>query len=325
MAKSYKRVALKYAKEVTEGKIIAGKEIILACDRFLKDLERSDLKLDSRDPDFVVGIIEKLMVHRQGEDIKGRPLMNSPVILQPWQIFIVYNLCGWRWKKKNERRFKEALIFIPRKNGKTMFIACLAFALALLERKSGAKIYIAAASLKQATECFDDIKYTMDYRGLSEDFRVLDNNAEHSISYVFRNPDGDPEGSIDIEALAANPKKHDSLNSNIQIVDELHAVTMAQYNRFKVLHTSRNSIYLIYKNMPLPQILLNFPFLLAGWLIKAVFFARRGYLREYMRGSAAGLSYCRREKKVKFERRNLIHYGTIQAELWLNLFRRFVS
>lgn len=218
---------------MTEGKIIAGKEIILACDRFLKDLERSDLKLDSRDPDFVVGIIEKLMVHRQGEDIKGRPLMNSPVILQPWQIFIVYNLCGWRWKKKNERRFKEALIFIPRKNGKTMFIACLAFALALLERRSGSKIYIAAASLKQATECFDDIKYTMDFRGLSEDFRVLDNNAEHSISYVFRNSDGDPEGSIDIEALAANPKKHDSLNSNIQIVDELHAVTMAQYNRFK--------------------------------------------------------------------------------------------
>ena len=233
MAKSYKRVALKYARDVTDGAIEAGEEIVLACKRFLDDLERTDLKLDSRDPDFVIGIIEKLMVHRQGEDIKGRPLMNRPVILQPWQIFIVYNLCGWKWKKKNERRFKEALIFIPRKNGKTMFIACLAFALALLERRSGAKIYIAAASLKQATECFDDIKYTMDYRGLSEEFRVLDNNAEHSISHVFRNADGDPEGSIDIEALAANPKKHDSLNSNIQIVDELHAVTMAQYNRFK--------------------------------------------------------------------------------------------
>ena len=110
-----------------------------------------------------------------------------------------------------------------------------------------------------------------------------------------------------------------------QVLHAGSASSGSRYNRFKVLHTSRNSIYLIYKNMPLPQILLNFPFLLAGWLIKAVFFARRGYLREYMRGSAAGLSYCRREKKVKFERRNLIHYGTIQAELWLNLFRRFVS
>ena len=104
-----------------------------------------------------------------------------------------------------------------------------------------------------------------------------------------------------------------------QVLHAGSASSGSRYNRFKVLHTSRNSIYLIYK------ILLNFPFLLAGWLIKAVFFARRGYLREYMRGSAAGLSYCRREKKVKFERRNLIHYGTIQAELWLNLFRRFVS
>ena len=77
--------------------------------------------------------------------------------------------------------------------------------------------------------------------------------------------------------------------------------------------------------MPLPQIILNLPFLAAGWLIKALFFARKGYLKDYMRGSAAGLSYCRPEKKVKFERRNLKNYGTIQAELWLNLFRRVVS
>ena len=233
MAKSYRRAAVQYAKDVTEGRTEACIEIKQACGRFLEDLERKDLKLDKKDPDFVIGIIEKLMVHRQGEDIAGRPLMNTPVILQPWQIFIVYNLCGFKWKRKNERRFKEALIFIPRKNGKTMFIACLAFALALLERRSGAKIYIAAASLKQATECFDDIKYTLDYRGMTDTFRVRDNNAEHSISHTFRNAEGDPEGSIDIEALAANPKKHDSLNSNIQIVDELHAVTMAQYNRFK--------------------------------------------------------------------------------------------
>jgi len=233
VAKSYRRIAVQYATDVTEGKITAGKEIVEACERFQKDMDRKDLKLDRKDPDFVIGIIEKLMVHRQGEDLNGRPLMNTPVILQPWQIFIVYNICGWKWKRRNERRFKEAIIFIPRKNGKTMFIACLAFALALLERRSGAKIYIAAASLKQATECFDDIKFSLDFKGITDTFRVLDNNASHSISHVFRNEDGEPEGSIDIEALAANPKKHDSLNSNIQIVDELHAVTMAQYNRFK--------------------------------------------------------------------------------------------
>ena len=71
------------------------------------------------------------------------------------QVFIVYNLLGFWYKGTNDRRFKEAFIFIPRKNGKTTFIAALAWGLAILERGSGAVIYIVAASLKQAVQSFD--------------------------------------------------------------------------------------------------------------------------------------------------------------------------
>lgn len=110
----------------------------------------------------------------------------------------------------------------------TLFVAALAFALALLERKSGSKIYIVAASLKQASVSFENILYTLDEKGMLNDFRVRDNNAEHSI-----NANLGAEGSIYIEALASNPKKHDSLNSNIQIVDELHAINGAEYERIK--------------------------------------------------------------------------------------------
>ena len=157
MAKSYKTRAIEYAKSVCAGKKIAGKEIILACARFLKDLERDDLKLHTKEPDFVIGIIERLMVHQQGEALDGEPLKNKPLLLQDWQIFIIYNLVGFYYKGTKERRFKEGFIFIPRKNGKTLFVAALAFGLALLERRSGAKIYIVAASLKQACESFNDI------------------------------------------------------------------------------------------------------------------------------------------------------------------------
>jgi len=232
-AKSYKQIAVDHAKALTSGKIKANKERILAGKRFLEDLKRKDLVLRTKDADLLIGIIEKLMVHRQGEATDGTPLMNKPLVLQPWQIFVAYNLTGFYYKGTNERRYKEAFIFLPRKNGKTMYVAALAFGLSIVERKSGAKIYIAAASLKQAQESFEDILYTLRYRGMDEDFRIRDNNAEHSVNYVFRDDSGEPVGSIDIEALAANPKRHDSLNSNIQIVDELHAVTMAQYTRFK--------------------------------------------------------------------------------------------
>lgn len=234
MAKSYKSRAIEYAKSVCAGKKIAGKEIILACARFLKDLERDDLKLHTKEPDFVIGIIERLMVHQQGEALSGEPLKNKPLLLQDWQIFIIYNLVGFYYKGTKERRFKEGFIFIPRKNGKTLFVAALAFGLALLERRSGAKIYIVAASLKQACESFHDIVYTLRYRGMIEEFRVRDNNAEHSIHYEFVDEDGRPVGSIDIEALASNPDVQDSFNCNIAIADEVHAFKKAaQYNRFK--------------------------------------------------------------------------------------------
>lgn len=234
MAISYKDIAVEYARKVIKGKRKAGKEVILACARFLKDIKRKDLELRTKEPDLVIGIIEKLMVHKQGEDIDGNSLMNKPLKLQDWQIFIVYNLVGFYFKGTNERRFKEAFIFIPRKNGKTLFVAALAWGLAIMERRSGSKIYITAASLKQAQQSFENIIYMLKRRKLIDKFKVRDNNAEHSIQYEFMDADGNPDGSIYIEALAANPDVQDSFNCNIAIADEIHAFKKAaQYNRFK--------------------------------------------------------------------------------------------
>lgn len=233
MAGKYLSIAVDYAKTVTSGEKVAGKEIVLACQRFLDDMTREDLELHTREPDFLCGIIEKVFVHKQGESLDGTPLTNTPLILQPWQVFVIYNLTGFYLKGTNERRYKEAFIFLPRKSGKTMFVAALAFGLSLLERLSGAKIYIVAASQKQACQSFEDIVYTLQYRGF-EDFAIRNNSFAHSIHYQFEDEDGRPCGSIDIEALASNPDVHDSFNCNIAIADEIQAFKKAaQYNRFK--------------------------------------------------------------------------------------------
>ncbi len=235
MAKSYKQTAVDYADAVVHGKKKrVGKEVMLACIRFLSDLKRDDLELHTKEPDLVIGIIERTMVHKQGEDLDGHPLMNKPFTLQNWQIFIVYNLVGFYYKGTSERRYKEAFIFIPRKNGKTSFIAALAWGLAILERRSGATIYIVAASQKQACQSFDFILHSLRAKGMIEDFRVLNNNAEHSISYQFTDDSGAVVGTIHIEALASNPDAQDSFNCSIAIADEIHAFKKAsQYNRFK--------------------------------------------------------------------------------------------
>lgn len=235
MKRSYKQRCLDYVEAVLHGqKKRVGKEVILACIRFKSDLEREDLELHTYEPDLVIGIIEKTLVHKQGEALDGTPLTGKPLLLQDWQIFIVYNLVGFYYKGTSERRYKEAFIFIPRKNGKTTFIAALAWGLAILERKSGATIYIVAASQKQACQSFEFLLNSLRASGMIEDFRVRDNNAEHSLSYQFIDADGKPCGSIYIEALASNPDAQDSFNCSIAIADELHAFKKpAQYNRFK--------------------------------------------------------------------------------------------
>ena len=103
--KSYFDIAEKYAEDVISGKIIAGAEIVAACKRWQDDLNRDDLEIRRRDPDIVINLIQATLVHAKGEDQEGRPLLGTPFLLLPWQIFIVYNLLGFWYKGTNERRF----------------------------------------------------------------------------------------------------------------------------------------------------------------------------------------------------------------------------
>lgn len=232
-AQSYYERALTYAQNVTSGKVRAGNNK-RECQRFLDDLKRDDLELREKDANFLCGFIEQFFVHQKGEDLEGHSLKNKPLLLQDWQIFIVFNLLGWFKPGTNERRYKEAFIFVPRKSGKSLFVAALSLALGFLERRSGSTIYITAAALKQSAETFDKIIYTLRVKGVIDEFRVRDNNAEHSISKTFLDDKGIPVGSIHIEAMAANPDRQDSFGCNICIADEIHAYkSAAQYNRFK--------------------------------------------------------------------------------------------
>ena len=97
----------------------------------------------------------------------------------------------------------------------------------------------------------------------------------------------------------------------------------SRYNQFKTRYSSRNNIYLIYKNMPLLQIILNLPFLVTGFLVKFLFFAVKGMGKEYAAGIKNGFSISMKNKKVPFRMKHLPNYCKIQLELWINIIRRF--
>ncbi|BDH62120.1 terminase [Lysinibacillus sp. PLM2] len=210
------KVALDYAESIISYKKVACVENRLAAKRFIEDLKRDDLDFRQEQFDFVIGLIENTVAHQQGEDLKGNPLKGTPLLLQPWQKFVIVNLLGFFNKDSNVRRFHESLLMISRKNGKTAFASALGWALSILERKSGSKLYILANSLKQTMESFGFLKYNVE-RLKDKTIRIRDNNQEHSISKNFSD-----EGSIFIQALANDPKRLDSLNSNLLILDEVH-------------------------------------------------------------------------------------------------------
>lgn len=223
---------LEYAESIRDGRKIACEELRRAVERFFRDLDNPEYEMDPKAPEFCIGIIEKTLCHQQGEKLDGTPLRGTPFLLEPWQKFIIYNLVGFKLAGTDIVRFHEALVFVPRKQGKTAWAGSLAWALSLWYRKSGAKMYIASAALMQSLETFNFLSYNI--RRMGEDAKdggstkIIDNNNEHSLTAEL------PDGSFFIRALAANPDSQDSLNANICIVDEIHALKQPkQYNLFK--------------------------------------------------------------------------------------------
>lgn len=103
-------------------------------------------------------------------------------------------------------------------------------------------------------------------------------------------------------------------------------VSGSRHNDFKVKLSAKNSVYLVYKNMPPVQILLNFPFQLAGFLVKTLFFLKKGLVKSWLQGTAEGVrlacSEKGRAKRVRFVRSRFPAYCRIQWELWRNLWYR---
>ncbi len=200
-----------WAKDVAAGKIIANEMRILACERFLVDLENPLWEFNEKNAQFVVSFIENTFIH-----IKG-PARGKPFLLEPWQKFVCCNIAGFYIKGTDERRFKEAFIFLPRKNSKTFFASALAWALAFLDKKTFANVNIVATKMDRALEAFNNIRDNIIQLGEIDNFKILDNNAEHSISRKFN------YGELRIQALAADSKRADGINGNIFILDEIHA------------------------------------------------------------------------------------------------------
>jgi GT2 family glycosyltransferase len=106
------------------------------------------------------------------------------------------------------------------------------------------------------------------------------------------------------------------------------ATSGSRYNEFKAKYSARNNIYLIYKNMPLWQKIVNFPWLLIGFMVKTFFYTIKGMGLSYVKGIFEGLKLIKTPEaklhRVDFGKISLGRQFLIELELIINIFRRFV-
>jgi phage terminase large subunit-like protein len=157
-------VATAYAQDVAAGKIVSCKWHRLACQRHLKDLERSrngampyvwnpalqDLAGKTYRPAERICTFAQLMPHIKGDWAARGQLIK----LERWQVFILASIFGWVHRDTGKRRFRVADVIVPRKNAKSTLAAVIGLYMLAVDGEFGAEVYSGATSQDQAMEVF---------------------------------------------------------------------------------------------------------------------------------------------------------------------------
>lgn len=211
MKYAFTNKAKKYAREIVGGKVPACQLIKLACERFLNDLAREKDKdypyyFDKDAAEKICKFLE-LLPHTKGEWAFKKQL----IILEPWQVFCFANIFGWKKKKDKKRRFREAYIFVPRKNGKSIIAAGIGLYTFAYDDDFGAEVYCGATTERQAWEVFRPAKQMLQRSPMLTEHKGISVNAK-SLSIA--------EDGARFEPVIAKPG--DGASPSCWILDEYH-------------------------------------------------------------------------------------------------------
>jgi len=152
-----------------------------------------------------INFFEERLHHVEGE------LSGQPFILCPWEYALIGNLFGWK-RPDGTRRYRQALLYVPRKNGKTTLAAGIVLYMLYLDHEPGAQIYSAAADRAQAALVFRQAT------GMIRLDRMLRDRVRIYTHSVVKRDKLSVYRTISAEAYT----KH-GFNCHGAVIDELHA------------------------------------------------------------------------------------------------------
>lgn len=199
--------AERYVDDVLAGRQVACKWVRLACERHRRDLDNGSergLWFDARAAQVVIAFFS-LLKHSKGE-WAGRP-----VVLEPWEQFVLWNVFGWR-REDGTRRFRTAILEVARKNGKTTLAAGVGLYLLVADGEPGAEVYSAATKRDQARLSHAEAtRMAKASPQLRREVRIFKDNIHI------------PDTASKFEPLGADSDTLDGLNVHGAIIDEIHA------------------------------------------------------------------------------------------------------
>jgi len=211
-----------YAIQVVKGEINVCNDIRLTCQRFINQYENAEWEwvFDEDYPQHVLDFASVLK-HTKGPDA------GKPIVLEPFQIFLICAVYGFRSKKdRNRRMVTDVIVYIPRKAGKSTLTAILAL-YELQFGEAGAEVFTLATNREQATIVFDSAK------GFIEKM-PLELAGQYETSKYEVKKAGDNQSMF--KALSRDTKKTgDGKNPSCVIIDE--AAQIVDRNSIEVLHS----------------------------------------------------------------------------------------
>ena len=196
-----------YVADVLNGEQVAGEMARHACRRHAADLEtghQRGLHFDEQAARMAIAFF-MVLNHWKGE------WAGQPVMLEPWQQFVVANLFGWK-REDGTRRFRTCYLEVARKNGKTTMAAGIGLYLMLADGEPGAEVYTAATKRDQA-------------RIAHRDATEMVQRSPHlkKICGTFKDNIYHEDTASKFEPLGRDSNSLDGLNVHAAICDEVHA------------------------------------------------------------------------------------------------------
>lgn len=206
--------AERYADDVLSGRVVTGRLIRLACERFKADLKNEAFVWDVSAATKPINLTEKYLRHWEGS------WRGKPIILELWQNFIIQQVFGWKLKSNGRRRVRSAYVQIARKNAKTTKAAVIAIFHLVADDENTPQILVGANNEDQAKICvncagriIENSPELLEVEG--DSLKLFKYNEKiHTIAHKERN------GLID--AMSKNPETKDGFNPSLGIIDEYH-------------------------------------------------------------------------------------------------------